>query len=69
MRATSNQFFGSALAALFGSLVMTSGPVAMAQPPSTDPTPECQAGESQSQGPYYCVCGDDGQWVCHVQDR
>ncbi|WP_433734351.1 hypothetical protein ACQP0C_19785 [Nocardia sp. CA-129566] len=69
MRAKSNQFFASMLAAVFGSLVMVSGPVAMAQPPSSDPTPECQAGDSQSQGPYYCICGSDGQWVCHAQDR
>lgn len=69
MRAKSNRFFGSALAAVFGSLVMVSGPVAMAQPPPSGPTPECQAGESQNQGPYFCVCGDDGQWVCQLADR
>ncbi|MEV4123870.1 hypothetical protein [Nocardia sp. NPDC049707] len=67
MRAKSNQFFASMLAAVFGSLMVAvvSGPVAMAQPPTSNPTPACQAGDFQAQGPYDCVCGENGQWVCH----
>jgi len=51
MRAKSNQFFASTLAVVFGSLVMVSGPVAMAQPPPpSGPTPECQVGDTQEDG-------------------
>ncbi|WP_433734352.1 hypothetical protein ACQP0C_19790 [Nocardia sp. CA-129566] len=65
MRAKSNQFFASMLAAVFGSLMVVSGPVAMAQPPSSDPTPECKAGDFKVQGPFDCNCGPDGKWACN----
>ena len=65
MRARSNHLLGLTLAAVFGSLVLVAGPVAVAQPPPTEPTQDCQVGESEEQGPYACVCGEEGQWVCH----
>ncbi|WP_330255384.1 hypothetical protein OG874_13005 [Nocardia sp. NBC_00565] len=65
MRARSNHLLGLTLAAVFGSLVLAAGPVAVAQPPPSGPTQDCQIGESQDQGPYECVCGENNQWVCH----
>ncbi|MFQ6393460.1 hypothetical protein ACLMAJ_08415 [Nocardia sp. KC 131] len=70
MRAKSNQFFVSMLAVVSGSLVIVSGPVAVAQP-SSEPTQECQSGATKNEGANYCVCGEDGKWSCHlrVQER
>ncbi|WP_062982012.1 hypothetical protein [Nocardia anaemiae] len=65
MRTRVNHLFAATLVAVFGSLIVVVGPAAVAQPPPSGPTQDCQVGDTQIQGPYICVCGEDGQWACH----